>query len=84
MTKLFKLLYFLDFDSLSKHTWVLLDQFFEFDRVHMLTHGVSGRIRQIGVLPTAILKELLICAAECEDISNSQAMTLLNALRALP
>lgn len=68
---------------LRKHTWALLDQFFEFDRVHMLTHGVSGRIRQIGVLPTAILKELLICAAECEDITQSQAMTLRDTHRSL-
>ena len=63
---------------------MLLDQFFEFDSVHMLTHGVSGRINRIGVLPTAILKDLLICAAECEDISHSQAMTLLDTHRSLP
>ncbi len=50
----------------------------------MLTHGVSGRIRQIGVLPTDILKELLICAAECEDITHAQAMTLLDTHRSLP
>jgi hypothetical protein len=49
----------------------------------MLTHGVSGRIHQIGVLPTPILKELLVCAAECEDISRSQAMTLLDTHRSL-
>jgi hypothetical protein len=61
---------------LSKPTWAMLDDFFEFNGQELLAKHFSGQMRRIGVLPEKIVKELLHCAANCDDVTKSQAIIL--------
>ncbi len=61
---------------LHKDTWVMLDQFFEFKAYELLAKHFSGQMRRIGVLPDQIVKELLDCAINCDDVTTLQADVL--------
>jgi len=68
---------------LTKDTWIQLDQFFEFKMHDMIARHFSGHIKRIGVLPDQLLSELLICAIECEDITQKQSQVLRECRRIL-
>jgi hypothetical protein len=61
---------------LTKDTWIQLDQFFEFKVHEVMARHFSGYMKRIGILPDQILKELLTCAIECEDITSKQVQVL--------
>jgi hypothetical protein len=61
---------------LSKDTWAMLDDFFEFKAQELLAKHFSGQIRRIGILPDKIIEELLRCAANCDDVTTSQTTIL--------
>ncbi len=63
---------------LRGESWLMLNEFFEFDTSHMLRGKFSGRMKHIGILPTDIVKELLDCAINCQDISLAQEQTLID------
>jgi hypothetical protein len=68
---------------LRGQTWVMLDQFFEFKSHEMLTKHFLGQMNRIGLLPDAQIKELLLCAIQCDDISVGQGQVLQNTLDSL-
>ena len=61
---------------LTKHTWIQLDQFFEFEAHELLNRHFTGLLKRIGVLPDRILDELLDCAINCDDITTKQSTVL--------
>lgn len=61
---------------LKQDTWIQLDQFFEFKAHELMSKHFTGKIKRIGVLTDRILKDLLDCAIECDDISLKQAKVL--------
>jgi hypothetical protein len=68
---------------LRTHTWVQLDQFFEFNSTHFLTANFSGRINRIGLLPDEIIIELLHCAIDSQDITQIQQNVLIEMVEGL-
>jgi hypothetical protein len=68
---------------LNKDTWVMLDQFFEFRMHEVVSHHFSGRMNNIGLLAPDVVKILLKCAIECDDISVAHANLLEKMLAAL-
>jgi hypothetical protein len=58
---------------LDGHTWLCLDEFYEFDADQLFQRVTDTRINRIGVLPVDILREILSCVTSCEDISEVQA-----------
>lgn len=68
---------------LNKQSWLLLDQFFEFNAGELIGRHFAGKINRIGVLPTEITKQLLECAINCQDISIKQAEILTEMLASL-
>jgi hypothetical protein len=68
---------------LKKDTWIQLDQFFEFMAHELVARHFTGHIKRIGVLPDQILKELLECAINCEDITQDQIQVLSDCLTQL-
>ncbi len=61
---------------LRKDTWVGLDQFFEFTQQDVLNKVFTQQMHQFGLLPNAILKQLLDCAINCDDITKEQEKIL--------
>jgi hypothetical protein len=57
---------------LDDHTWLCLDEFYEFDADQLFQRVTDTRINRIGVLPVDILREILSCVTSCEDISEVQ------------
>ena len=68
---------------LTEHTWLCLDEFYEFDAGTLFQHVTDTRINRIGVLPTNIILELLSCATSCEDISEAHVDEILEVWREL-
>ncbi len=68
---------------LRGESWLMLDQFFEFHRQDLLAKRFAGQMNALGVLPDAILKDLLDCAIGCDDISIAQAQILTGMRQAL-
>jgi hypothetical protein len=62
---------------LTEHTWLCLDEFYEFSAHELFQRVTDGHIHRIGVLPEAITLELLSCATSCEDISAVHADSIL-------
>lgn len=58
---------------LDDHTWLCLDEFYEFDADQLFQRVTDTRINRIGVLLVDILREILSCVTSCEDISEVQA-----------
>lgn len=77
--------FFIPKDSccLEKDTWVGLDDFFELTSSELLARHFSGDIKTIGILPEAIVKELLECAIGCDDIQTKQIEILTTQLSRL-
>jgi hypothetical protein len=69
---------------LKEDTWLGLDEFFEFTANEILTKVFSGHIRQLAVLPESILRDVLICAADCLDISKKQEQVVRETLLQFP
>ena len=65
---------------LHKDTWIMLDQFFEFDCSDFMAKG----LRTIGQLPVTIIKDLLDCAMNCDDITPTQENLLRQVRASLP
>jgi hypothetical protein len=68
---------------LRMNTWVMLDQFFEFSAQEVLAKHFSGKMNQLAVLPDNIIKGLLECAANCQDITVAQEKVVRDTLRML-
>lgn len=68
---------------LSKDTWIQLDDFFEFDQAHLQSKYVDGSIQPIDILPIDMLRALLRCAIDSNDISMRQARILTATLQGL-
>lgn len=68
---------------LKEHTWIQLDQYFEFSSSEFLIWHFSGRINRIGVLPNEITIKVLHCAIESEDVSNRQRDVLIQMVEQL-
>jgi hypothetical protein len=58
---------------LGDHTWLCLDEFYEFGADQLFQRVTETRINRIGVLPTDIIRQILSCATSCEDISETHA-----------
>ena len=61
---------------LKYDTWIQLDQFFEFKAHELMAKHFTGKIKRVGVLPDQLLRELLDCAVDCQDITSKQAKVL--------
>ena len=57
---------------LKKDTWIVLDEFYEFNYNHLLQKHFSNEIHRLGMLSDDITIDLLKCAIHSEDISSSQ------------
>ncbi len=68
---------------LRKHTWLLLGKFYEFDLNYFLRGRVSGRMDVLGTLPSDILKPLLDCAIDCDDIETAYEQILIDTRNGL-
>jgi len=68
--------------SLSRATWVCLDEYYEFKDSELLQRHFSGDVNRIGVLPDSITVELMECALSSEDISGRQDQIVKSALDA--
>ena len=53
-----------------------MDGLFEFNMRELLARHFSGQIRRIDALPEDIVKELIYCAANCDDVTRSQTVVL--------
>jgi hypothetical protein len=58
--------------SFIKDTWVELSEFFEFTLSDMFQKKLAGTIDHKNTLPEQILKDLLNCAVNSDDISEFQ------------
>lgn len=65
-------------------TWLLLNDFYEFNRFDLLGRRMSGKIDHIGTLPHDVTVELLACAIESFDITSKQRDILQEVLNKLP
>ena len=61
-------------------TWIELNEFFEIDLNSILNKKLKGILRHCDSLPKDILKDLLICAINCDDITEAQIQILQNIL----
>ncbi|MGH9838439.1 MAG: hypothetical protein ACREEM_06610 [Blastocatellia bacterium] len=68
---------------LQGDSWLMLDEFFEFNRQDLLAKRFAGQMNPLGTLPENTLKELLDCAVGCDDISQAQARILVNTRQSL-
>jgi hypothetical protein len=64
-------------------TWVMLDEFYEFDRKTLLQQALSKYIKVKGQLPQSLIKSLLVCAKDSPDITPAQEAILDDALTRL-
>jgi hypothetical protein len=58
---------------LDKHTWLCLDEFYDFDAQQLIGKITDARIYRVGVLPKTLTREIQACAMTCDDISQAQA-----------
>jgi hypothetical protein len=68
---------------LTQHTWLCLDEFYEFDESDLFRRLTDTQNYRIGVLPESITLEVLACATNCEDISATHAEEILEVWREL-
>lgn len=68
---------------LQGDSWLMLDEFFEFNLQNLLAKRFAGQMKPLGVLPENILKELLDCAIGCDDISQAQEQVLVGTRQSL-
>jgi hypothetical protein len=61
---------------LKKETWIGLDEFFELTTAELLAKHFSGEVKTMGVLTESIVKALLECAINCDDILVKQIEVL--------
>lgn len=57
-------------------TWIMLNEFYEFDRNELLKRSLSGFMQIKGRLPETLVKSLLVCAKESLDITPAQEASL--------
>lgn len=62
--------------SFEKDTWVELNEFFEFKLSEMFQKKLAKTIQHKDLLTKDILKDLLNCAINCDDISEFQEQIL--------
>jgi len=55
--------------NFPEDTWVMLDEFHEFDRKELLQRSLQKYIQVKGTLPENLVKSLLVCAKNSPDIS---------------
>lgn len=58
---------------LDGHTWLCLDEFYEFEAQQLIGQITDMRINRIGVLPQDLTREIQACAISCDDISQAQS-----------
>lgn len=58
--------------SFEKDTWIELNEFFEFELSEIFQKRLAKTIEHKNILPNRILKDLLNCAVNCDDISEFQ------------
>lgn len=58
---------------LTEHTWLCLDEFYEFDSAALIQRVTDTKINRIGVLPEDITLQLLSCVTSCDDIQETHA-----------
>lgn len=58
---------------LTEHTWLCLDEFYEFDAAELFTRLSEARINRIGLLEPALTREIQGCAISSFDISQQHA-----------
>lgn len=61
---------------LSKPTWICLDEFYDFNNVELMQKRFSGELDIIGNLQNKLLKSLIKCCIDCEDITWNQSQIL--------
>jgi hypothetical protein len=61
---------------LPEHTWLCLEEFYEFDRHDLIARVTDTRVNRMGVLPDNVILEVLACAISCDDISATQAQEI--------
>lgn len=69
--------------SFEKDTWIELNEFFEFELSEMFQKRLARTIEHKNTLPKQILKDLLRCAINCDDISEFQEEILKKTLENL-
>lgn len=52
----------------AKESWLMLNEFHEFDKNQLIAAKMSGRLEYINCLPDSLIKSLLVCAKESNDI----------------
>lgn len=57
---------------LNKPTWIVLDEFYEFNDTQLLQKHFSGVVNRLGTLPDHLTIALMECSRKSEDISSSQ------------
>lgn len=58
---------------LPEHTWLCLDEFYEFDSDDLVQRVTQTRINRIGVLAPELTLEVQGCVLNSEDISQAHA-----------
>lgn len=61
---------------LERHTWLCLDEFYEFDARTLISRITMGQIHRIGVMTATLTREVQSCAINCFDILEEQADVL--------
>lgn len=61
---------------LESHTWLCLDEFYEFDARALISRITTGHIHRIGVMTVELTREVQSCAISCFDILEEHAEVL--------
>ena len=69
--------------SFELDTWAELIEFYEFDVNQVFTKKLNKTLELKNSLPKTILKDLLNCAKNCDDITNKQAEVIGEILKNL-
>jgi hypothetical protein len=69
--------------NFPEDTWVMLDEFHEFDRKELLQRSLQKYIKVKGNLPENLVKSLLVCAKNSPDISATHEAILDDTLNNL-
>lgn len=68
---------------LKEHTWIQLQEFFEFQCSELIDKHFNRGMKTIGNLSQELIQELLRCAVRCDDITQNQEKILIETLQSL-